>query len=313
MIFMLLYKRSEPFELQTLRSLKPRIDFSETFERHFESLVRGYEGEQLFDDMLGQLSINSLLLPDLNLESNRSFFQIDTLYFTATATYLFEVKNFQGEYYIEKDKWYASSGYEVQNPHLQIERAATLFRQVLQSMRVNILDLKCYIIFPNPQFTLFNAPRNTIMILPSQLPSFLEKINHQSQIVSKQKINIGHQLLSKRLDKSPYMRIPEFEYDQLKKGIFCPGCLSRMGKSNRVKFICSRCTYSEFAQDGVIRSLKAFELLFPNKTLTTKDIFDWCGQMPSKKLIQKVFSLYYKPTGQTWNTNYIKQRSFPKE
>ncbi len=93
---MFLYKRTKSYELRVLHCLKPRMDFSEDLEKHFNNLIRGFEGEQSFEILLNQLSINSLILPDLCLASNQSFFQIDTLFFTPLSNYLFEVKNYKG-------------------------------------------------------------------------------------------------------------------------------------------------------------------------------------------------------------------------
>ena len=42
---------------------------------------------------------------------------------------IFEVKNFEGDYYIEKDQWYsASSKIEIVNPLSQLERSRSLLQ-----------------------------------------------------------------------------------------------------------------------------------------------------------------------------------------
>lgn len=282
------------------------MDFSEDLEKHFNNLIRGFEGEQSFDDLLAQLSIDSLVLPDLCLESNRSFFQIDTLFFTPLTNYLFEVKNYKGEYYIEGDKWYATSGYEVEDPHLQLRRTETLFLRLLRSLRIYEFNLKCHVIFPYPEFTLFNAPRNSSLILPTQLPNFLHKLNQHSGNINKKQIEIGQELRSRRLDKSPYMRIPEYNYNLLTKGFFCSECWSRMYIVKQRKLFCDQCNFSESSKQSFLRSLNEFTLLFPSKKITTPDVYEWCGETFTKKGIQRWLSSIYHQEGKGRNSHYVK-------
>ncbi len=42
---------------------------------------------------------------------------------------------------VKGEEWYSASGYEIENPHLQLRRTETLFRRLLQSMRIYDLNL----------------------------------------------------------------------------------------------------------------------------------------------------------------------------
>ncbi|SER83374.1 nuclease-related domain-containing protein [Salipaludibacillus aurantiacus] len=302
---MFVKKRVPSYELQVLQSLKPRMYFSETLQKRYNLLVKGFEGEILLDRWLHTLALESLVLPDLIFEVNKSCIQIDTLFITPASTYLFEVKNYEGEFKIEGDKWRTRAGNDIQNPLFQLHRSETIFRQVLQNLNLPPVNLKPLVVFPNPEFTLFNASPDLPVILPTQLPRFFKNIEATPGHLSKNILNISNQLLSQSLTKSPYLTLPEYTYSQLSKGILCPKCYSRLNKITQRELRCGKCHYSETVREGVFRSVKDFQLLFPEKELTTAGIYEWCGGTAAKKVIQNTLFLHFTQKGKHKKVCYI--------
>jgi hypothetical protein len=126
-------------------------------KNHFENLVKGYEGEKRFDNWLKGSESDGLLLSDLLFETNNTFFQIDSLYFTPHTIYLFEVKNYTGDFFVEGEKWYSSSRLEIKNPLFQLKRNESLFRRLLQENKFTF-SVEAYVVFVNPEFHLYQAP-----------------------------------------------------------------------------------------------------------------------------------------------------------
>lgn len=112
------------------------------------SLKRDFEGEQKSDVWLEWLSKEWLIIHDLLLEYNNSKFQIDTLLISQDKIYPLDVKNFEGDYYVEGDNWYTSAKKDVKNPVHQLDRCETLLRALLRDLGYHY-PLETYLIFIN--------------------------------------------------------------------------------------------------------------------------------------------------------------------
>jgi len=143
--------RSEPVEVIILRLLNARMSLVEKDKQHFYNLVKGYEGEVMFDSLTEKLHCQSYILNDLLLESNGSKFQIDSIMLTQEPLYLFEVKNYEGDFYFENERFYTISKKEkeIKNPLQQLERSESLLRQLLQNLGYRI-PIEAYVVFINP-------------------------------------------------------------------------------------------------------------------------------------------------------------------
>src|SRR5919199_432536 len=98
---MIFKERLESLELKLLWSLDVRADLIETERQRFHNLAKGYEGEVMFDSLTEKLECENFLLNDLLLEFSGNKFQIDTLMVTQDPLYLFDVKNYEGDFYYE--------------------------------------------------------------------------------------------------------------------------------------------------------------------------------------------------------------------
>ena len=223
---MLLKSRAESHELLIMRSLNTRMELTEKEKFHYLNLEKGYEGEVNFDLLAENLVEERFIINDLLLEVNHSYFQIDTLIISQGVIHLLDIKNYQGDCYLKSDKLYSvATEREYKNPVIQLQRSATLFRQLLQNLKQNYL-VDASVIFINPEFTLYQAPMDQPIILPTQVNRFLRDINKTSS-----KLNEGHKKLAQTLmslhqSKNPFAILPNYNYDQLQKGVFCKNCKS---------------------------------------------------------------------------------------
>jgi hypothetical protein len=174
---MLLKGRAEPEELITLRSLNSRAKLKEKERFHYFTVEKGFEGELQFDLLAESIPEERLIINDLMLEVNNSYFQIDTLILSQGVIHLLEIKNFEGDCYLESDKLFSvTTGRELMNPVTQLKRSATLFRQLLQNLKQDY-PVKAFVIFINPEFTLYQAPLDQPIILPTQINRFLRDLS----------------------------------------------------------------------------------------------------------------------------------------
>ncbi|GAE25399.1 hypothetical protein JCM9140_1391 [Halalkalibacter wakoensis JCM 9140] len=293
---MILKSRNEPVELQVLRSLRLRMRLTNKEESYYLQLDKGYEGEKKFDRWIEPLLADKLLLTDLLLECSNSLFQIDSLLLTSNMIYLFEIKNFEGDFLIEDDKWYTNTKKEIKNPLLQLKRNESLFRRSLQEIGCTF-PIESYLIFINPNFHLYQAPTNTSIIFPTQLNRFYFKLSQSPSSLKDSHFKLANQVRSLHLSESPFNRLPVYQYDILKKGIPCPNCKNKFYKiDTRTTVLCHTCGHKEKVESAVLRCIKEFKLLFPKEKITTNTIHEWCEVVPSKKSIRNILFKHFTLT-----------------
>jgi hypothetical protein len=301
---MLLKKRSESKELVVMRYLNTRMELTAGDKYYLANLEKGYTGELKFDVLTEQLSEERYIIDDLLLQVNNSYFQIDKVIISGGLLHLLDVKYHEGDFYLESDKFYSvKSGKEYKNPVLQLKRSETLFRQLLQTLKFNYL-IQAFVVFNNPEFTLYQAPMDQPIILPTQINRFLKEINDTpSKLDDNHKI-LAQKLLSLHHDKNPYTTLPEYDYDRLEKGMHCRACGSFNTVIKNYDLVCGKCSEQERIDQAILRYIQELKVLFPEIKITTQIIYEWCQEKISKKTITRILKKNYVSTGRTCGTYY---------
>ncbi|HEU5140824.1 MAG TPA: nuclease-related domain-containing protein [Bacillales bacterium] len=300
---MILKSRTESEELKLLRFLDSRMKLSARDANDYWNHEKGYEGEEKFDTWLEDSSKDWLILNDLLLESNNTLFQIDSLVICQKKIYLFEVKNYEGDFYMDGDRWYTLPSAEIKSPFLQLKRSESLFRRLLHDLGWNI-PVESHLIFMNPHFYLYQAPLDLPAVFPNQLNRFMDKLKKEPSKLSQKHSAFAEKLLSLHLNESPYTRLPDFDYNQLKKGIVCPFCWSTFMELHGGFLICKECGRKEKVDIGVLRSVKEFHALFPDRAITTNIIQEWC-KIISTKAIRRILLQNFKLVGHSKSAHYV--------
>lgn len=294
----------EPAELKLLKLLQPRTSLAELDEKYCKNLIKGFEGEQFFEQILKEISMDAIILTDLLLQFINTLFQIDLVIITKEVIYLFEVKNYEGDYILEDDKWLSLSGNEISNPFLQLKRSESLFRRIVQSLN-HSFKVEGFLILVNPEFYLYNSPVNKSIIFPTQMNRFIQKLQKIPTYITPKQRDFATKLQSIILSESPYTRLPQYNFKDLMKGIPCPVCGSFMHIGGKLIIKCQNCSNQESVDTAVLRMVKEFNLLFPDLSITTRLIYDWCGEILSKKQIRRVLSREFKVIGKRNTTYYV--------
>ncbi|MBT2639297.1 nuclease-related domain-containing protein [Bacillus sp. ISL-39] len=301
---MLLKKRSESKELVVMRYLNMRMEFSAKDKFHLANLEKGYRGEVEFDRLTENLSEERYIIDDLLLQVNHSYFQIDKVIISGGLIHLLDVKYHEGDFYLESDKFYSvASGKEYKNPVIQLKRSETLFRQLLQNLKLNYL-VQASVVFNNPEFTLYQAPMDLPIILPTQINRFLKELNDAPSKMDENHKILAQKLLSLHHDKNPYTTLHEYDYEQLEKGMHCRECGSFNTSIEMQGLVCGRCGNSERVEQAIVQNIEEFRLLFPERKITTQSIYEWCNRTINKRRITRVLKKYYKAVGNTSDTYY---------
>lgn len=298
--------RYESTELKLLKVLNTRMDLTTEIKQYYFNLEKGFAGEKQFDLHIEPLAKNGwLILNDLLLQYHNSVFQIDSLFISHDTAYLFEVKNFEGDFYISGEKWFSRSGKEIKNPLLQLRRNEDSLRQLLQELGFPF-PIESSIVFINPEFLLYQAPLDLPAIFPNQLNQYLKKMNRKPLRLKERHFGFAKRLVSESSNMSPYSKVPNYDYEALKKGIVCSCCKGFLTTLQGKKYVCSSCGYEEGMEAAVMRSVDEFIMLFPDKKITTNIVSDWCKIIRSKKTVRRILGKHLKLIGHGVSSYYIK-------
>ena len=290
--------RTESNELKILRLLHIRMMLSEKDKQHFFNLKKGYEGEVKFDTMTEKLQCECYILNDLLFKVNDTTFQIDSLIIISGRIYVYEVKNFEGDFFINLDNngFYKKPRKEYNNPLLQLSRSDSLLRQLLQTIGYNF-PIMSQVVFINPEFTLYQAPLDSPIIFPTQINSYMKKLDAiPSKLNGKDKM-LADKLISLHKEENPYTILPHYEYEQVRKGQTCDVCNSFLITVDGKICICGDCGHEELVIDAVLRSVREIKFLFPKMKITTNIIFEWCKVIELKRTIKRILEKNYKKIG----------------
>ena len=293
---MIMKPREMTAELLMLDALHNRMTLPPQDRKNYVHLQKGYEGEQQFDHLLGGLECDHIQLHDLLLEYSGTVFQIDTLLITKEKIFVYEVKNYQGEFFFEQEKFMKYPHQEIMNPLHQIGRSAPMLTQLLRKLGFN-LPIQFHIVFINLEFTLYHADKNPTIILPTQLNQHLRLLHEITTRLSQNHHRLAEKLVELHLEKSPYQKRPEYTYDEIRKGIVCGGCGLMEVELKGRKYYCAYCNWTEQVSTVITSSIKEFQLLFPEKKVTVSTIGDWCGGTVSLKTISRVLNQNFTRKG----------------
>ncbi|MBT2682794.1 NERD domain-containing protein [Bacillus sp. ISL-37] len=297
-------ERTEPIILSKLRILNKRLELADEEKRYFSYLDKGYKGELQFDAMTEKLTSSCLILNDLLLEVEKTTFQIDTLIIFAGTLYLFEIKTNQGDYlYKQEGLTSTTTGVTIKNPLDQLNRTKLLFKKLLNQLGYNF-KIQGSVVFINPEFTLYHAHPDLPFIFPTQIKRLLENLNNQPGEVSSNHKKLATKLVSLHRIDTSFDKLPQYNYDELKKGITCSECESFSLEANHKYLVCRDCGSKELVESAVMRTVEEFRLISPKRAITSTEVQEWCSIIDSNKRIRRILGKHLISTGSNQWTKY---------
>lgn len=295
-----------PLEMNILKTLNFRMQLNNDQQLHYHNYKKGYLGERKLANLLNKsLSSSPILLYDLLFEVNNTEFQIDCLLIFSNKIFLLEIKNYEGNFYFQNNNWYiVETKKEIRSPLQQLKRSELLLNEQLQKIECTI-QIEPYIIFVNPEFTLYQSPINPHIIFPSQINQFIKKLNNEPSTLNSFHTNLATRLTNLHIKNSTYKRLPAYKYDHLKKGILCKHCSEFLATIVNVSFVCKNCGHREKVRPALLRCVKEYHLLFPTEKMTTNSIYEWSNKLVSKKAIRRTLQTYLSQKGNGKSIYYV--------
>lgn len=278
-----------PKSLLVYDALLPRHTFSPQEKQYYEQLYKGFIGEKRLEKhIVNGHYPNVLPLFDCLFEVGGREFQIDCILLTSDTIFLLEVKNYTGDYYIENGNvFHLQTEREIFNPIDQLKRTEFSFQRLLDNLKINYKVLS-YVLFVNHNFMLYGVNVHSPIIFPSQIKRFLQKTNANVNPITERTKRIAKTLRNKSKESSTYEKLPEYDFNGLKRGVFCETCFTDLTRKTKFKITCTKCDKTYPIDKVVLFAVAQFHLLFPNRKITPKSIAEWCLGFFSKNSIRRI-------------------------
>ncbi|SFC13579.1 Nuclease-related domain-containing protein [Alkalibacterium subtropicum] len=281
--------RNKSEQLKIMESLNSRSRLPHSQKQYLLNLKKGFEGEELFDQLIQKhLGTDVLVLNDRLVTYNGSTAQIDALVVIGNILYLYEVKNYEGEYQQLAGQFRRLKGKDFICPSVQLYRTEKVLQQMI-SQWTESLEICSFVIFVSPDFTLYDARITNPFILPTQISTHFTKLKNaqlQSSIESKRILN---KLQSESRSGETYRGTPqEYKYEELKKGLICPDCCSFNLKLSERQAICLDCGRKISADALLLNHMNEIKMLFPETDLTTSLVYEWIAGKFVKRRIGRL-------------------------
>ncbi|WP_071847835.1 nuclease-related domain-containing protein [Alkalibacterium sp. 20] len=290
---MILKERTKSINHLLLESLNYRMDLSFNEKILYENQIKGLKGEQLFDDCMNDCQLPGLIINDLLISIRDTYYQIDSLLIKADHIYLYEVKNYSGNYHHRDGSLFSESGHALQDPLAQANRKRAYLFNLLLNFGYQT-EITSYVVYINPDFYIYSLPSTRFIIFAGQLPKHFNDLVKQLPNATDLIAALGDKLVKLHDYNFRPTNLPEYNFDQLQKGILCPECFSFRHTASRQFLLCSDCGHQEKIAEAIHRSIEEFRLLFPAVLLTKDFIYEWCGGDCSKSRIQVVLKSNYR-------------------
>ncbi|SFC68279.1 Nuclease-related domain-containing protein [Alkalibacterium subtropicum] len=297
-------KREKSKLLIGLNYLDKRTKLNDADKRYLISLEKGFEGEERFDALVKtHLNSEALVVNDLLIESKGNTFQIDALIVTFDTIYLYEIKNYKGDFQMNSGQLSYTSGQEITNPLIQLKRTKELLRQLLKDWGMPY-RIEAHIVFINDAFTLYNASLEDPIIFPTQLKEHLGGINARCRNLTKQANHLANKLVDRhQINSLFHKQLPSYRFEDLRTGASCPCGSFDLMITQRACY-CKTCYKQMSIEELVLESVKELKHLFPDEKLTTALVNDFCGQDVYYRKIRSILQNNFSVQGTTQGAFY---------
>lgn len=231
------------------------MQLDNTKEVELERLNNGFLGEQNFDDIIEPfVKTNNLIhIKDILFEydEGEKEIQIDNIVIASDSCYIFEVKKYQFNLSIDdRGFFYYEDGKEFTSLNTQVEKQKGEVRQLLNDVGYP-MPINHFIVFMNPDRTVFGLQRKHPVLTRATLTNFLEQKMRPNR---KDYSYLEPGIEERRLEISKHASFYKIDLDLLKKGVYCTSCFNRMRRISRYYYSCYQC-------DSKITTLEAVKLL----------------------------------------------------
>lgn len=263
---MFLNYREKPFALFYYVAISVRRELTRNEKFQMENLIKGFEGECLYDEILNTVGHENLyVLRDLYLNINNSVIQYDSIIVMNNRIVVNEVKNLNGDYRYENNGWYKNNKQMESDPFIQLSRGKSRLINLRQKSSWDF-EVDGNIIFTNDDFSFVsdNEGMQSQAVMRSRLKKYFRSFKQEAVGNNAKEVV---QLIKSAIVDNP--KLPEpVDITQLKRGLYCGNCISYNLFKGQFQFVCEDCGSIESYETHLLRAMFDYKYLFPNQLMT---------------------------------------------
>jgi len=221
--------RQKSHHLQYLEALYFRNGLTLEEEKEYQKLLQGYQGEVQLDKLCQFFSISKeQMMDDITLSLFKNVTQIDKIIVSRNVLYLIDVKNYQGNYRYEHQRWTLDGNILSNNIFEQLRRAVRIVQQILNQSGIKLL-VKGVLVFMNPNSKIEVIDSiDEIVLDVTQIPQWLMSLQLHTNSISWKDLLKKYQIPNYRTTLTSSSEL----FNKLTKGIRCINCGSFAVKKN---------------------------------------------------------------------------------
>lgn len=286
---MILNARKVSKELLFYRALSRRWELNPKLQKLWMNQERGYEGEIIYDQIYDESLSHLHIFRGVYLNIENSMVQCDSLIVSDNGFLVHEIKNYNGNYKYESEKWFVRNFEISEDPLLQLRRTMSRLVKLRYENNINF-EVEGRVIFPNVDFALECSDEKVwpATIMRNQLKRYL---------LSLKDLPVTHyadslvEIIQSHMVEDPYFdKVADF--DQLKKGAYCRACGSFDLIKTNVHFNCQVCSHQDTIHTVVLSAIADLNILFSNQDITRNKVWLLLDKQVSRGTITTFLNKY---------------------
>lgn len=287
--------RFKPQLLTGLEILQQRDRLSIKEQQALMRIQKGYQGELIFDRLFTAIVAEKVeFLDDIEIEFEGNRMQMDKIVASGDMLALIDIKNYQGNYYYDRQGLKIGNTLFAQDCFEQARRSRRIVERLFKKHGVTMRVVNI-IIFINEEGSItINDEINEVVLNYVEIPQWLLQLKKQAdlpQMKNWQQLLLQYQ---PSFYKAENLCNPR-RLLTLKKGICCVKCGSFDLRQERYKLQCRKCGYQEVKRVSYYRTIKEHGILIYPVPIKRKEVVTFFGKNYSESTIKTLLSEYFEP------------------
>ncbi|HLR91510.1 MAG TPA: nuclease-related domain-containing protein [Atopostipes sp.] len=271
--------------------------------------IAGEEGEKIVLEYLEEFGRKDWRIIRNMWMNHYGPFECDLILITDFKVYVFEIKNYFGEFSYKNGITKIDGIQRNFNPIHQSSRNSTNIKQILIH-KFPTLPVEGALIFTgiNNKVSIESGIPDIEIIPRNHLMSYIRKVALEERTFNGPPINPADILVQlENLEiQNDFAPVPltNDEMNKVKKGIYCAHCKKYTIKIKRFEIFCS-CGYKESREQATLRTIKDYGILRFDHQLKIKDLLEFFNHQVSRNYLTKILSTHFEHVN-NWSHSYYK-------
>ncbi|MCG1008555.1 NERD domain-containing protein [Salinicoccus sp. ID82-1] len=304
-----MHKRRKTIEHQWLELMDIRGGLSTEDQRRLEALEIGYEGECTFDFWMERYGDEQWrVYRDIWIDAGGPT-QVDTMVVTETGVFIFDVKNYSGDYAYLNGRWSVNGRPIIKDIFVQLKRSMEKVHLMLRQIDLS-LQAEGLIVFINEHFTFESeAGIDERFVMRHTLKKHLQTMDEGS-VVMRMPIDMLCRRIESYFIDNPYPApaCDDDAYSRLKKGVRCAGCGGFRHMVMRYHLKCLGCGNKEAKEHAVLRSICEYGVLRNDRNLRVRNIIHFVDNIVSERYVRFLLAKHFEAISRGKHAAYKNMR-----